>query len=229
MPTNARGMKIKGSYTPSKYQAQLKKLEAKVGRASTPQARKKAQDAVRAFKRTRSKYYEKNPTSRAVRRAGTAVKKTAKKVVRKAKTTAKKAASAYRSANARAQASGAVNKRRAIEKLEARLNRTNDPFKKREIRKELTAARKAKANVFAKARGAKITKSKDNLKKGLVRGGAIHSRVRAAGIRAGQAMSSAGSPPPPTKKKTAKKKTAKKKTRTLNSRTRARHRIRYGI
>ena len=93
----------------------------------------------------------------------------------------------------------------------------------------MTAARKAKANVFAKARGAKITKSKDNLKKGFARGGAIHSRVRAAGIRAGRAMSSAGSPPPPTKKKTAKKKTAKKKTSTPNSRTRARHRIRYGI
>lgn len=152
-------------YTPSAYQSQLRKLEAKVGRASTPQARKNAMDAVRAFKRTRSKYYKSNPTDRAVRRAGAAVKKTAKKVVRKAKTTAKKAASAYRSANARAQASGAVNKRRAIEKLEARLNRTNDPFKKREIRKELTAARKAKANVFAKAGPAKKKVAKKKVAK----------------------------------------------------------------
>ena len=130
-------------YTPSAYQSQLKKLETKVGRASG-MARKKAQDALRAFKRTRPKYYTKNPADRAVRRAGAAVKKTAKKVVRKTKTTAKRAVASAKRTNARAQASGAVNKRRAIEKLETRLKRTNDPFKKREIRKELTAARKAR-------------------------------------------------------------------------------------
>lgn len=141
-------------YTPSAYQSQLKKLETKVGRASG-MARKKAQDALRAFKRTRPKYYTKNPADRAVRRAGAAVKKTAKKVVRKTKTTAKRAVASAKRTNARAQASGAVNKRRAIEKLETRLKRTNDPFKKREIRKELTAARKAKGNVFAKAGPAK--------------------------------------------------------------------------
>lgn len=179
-------------YTPSAYQAQLKKLEAKVGRASTAMARKKAQDAVKAFKRTRPKYYTKgNPADRAVRRAGAAVKKTAKKVVRKAKTTARKAASAYRSANARAQASGAVNKRRVIEKLEARLKRTNDPFKKREIRKELTAARKAKANVFAKAGPAKKKVAKKKTAK-VDRNYRLKEKVSQARGRVASALKKAG-------------------------------------
>lgn len=167
-------------YTPSAYQSQLKKLEAKVGRASHTQARKKAQDAVKALKKTRSKYYTKNPADRAVRRAGAAVKKTAKKVVRKAK-----------SANARAQASGAVNKRRAIEKLEARLKRTNDPFKKREIRKELTAARKAKANVFAKAGPAKKKVAKKKTAK-VDRNYRLKEKVSKAKGRVASAVKKAG-------------------------------------
>jgi hypothetical protein len=173
-------------YTPQAYQTQLKKLEVKVGRASTTMARKKAQDAVKALKKTRSKYYTKNPADRAVRRAGAAVKKTAKKVVRKAK-----------SANARAQASGAVNKRRAIEKLEARLKRTNDPFKKREIRKELTAARKAKGNVFAKAgkragtvnrrRTGTVTRQDETV--------ARMQSIRSNALKKARGIAGAGSPP----------------------------------
>lgn len=192
-------------YTPSAYQSQLKKLEAKVGRASHTQARKKAQDAVKALKKTRSKYYTKNPADRAVRRAGAAVKKTAKKVVRKAKTTAKRAVASAKRTNVRAQASGAVNKRRAIEKLEKRLNRTNDPFKKREIRKELTAARKTKANSFAK-----------KIKRTVTREDQVAARMgtmRKNALKKARGIAGAGSPPvsmrPKARRVASKSRTAK--------------------
>ena len=181
MPTNARGMKIKGSYTPSKYQAQLKKLETKVGRASTTQARKKAQDAVRAFKRTRSKYYKNNPTDRAVRRAGAAVKKTAKKV-----TTAVKKHTKAVSSSTKTQRS------RKMRALQAQIKKATQPGYRGKSRsdlvKELRGLRNAELR-RKKAKGRKPTVTKQDqvaAKMGTMRKYAL---TKARGI------AGAGSPP----------------------------------
>lgn len=216
MPTNRK-------YNLQTYNSGLRKLEAQVGRASTPQKRKKAKAAIAAYRKTRSKYTAKvkNPADKAVRNIASQVKAKAKPGIKKVK----RAVSAVKKRSQRVSDSGPTQKRLTIQKLTKQLRslRVNDP-KREAVRKKLANARSSPASVFARARA----KTSDNLKKALPRGGVIHRRVRDSGIRAGRAMSSAGSPPPPSsKKKVAKKKVAKKKATKRNYSTLNR-KIRYG-
>ena len=185
MPSNAKGMKIKGSYTPSKYQAQLKKLEAKVSGASTTMARKKAQDAVRAFKKTRPKYYKKNPADRAVRRAGAAVKKTAKKTAKKVTTAVKKRTKAV-------SGSTTTQRSRKMRALQAQIKKATQPGYRGKSRSDLVKELRGLKNAELrrkKTKGRKPTVTKQD------QVAAKMGTMRKYALNKARGIAGAGSPP----------------------------------
>ena len=162
MPTNKK-------YNLQTYNSGLRKLEAQVGRASTPQKRKKAKAAIAAYRKTRSKYTAnvKNPADKAVRNIASQVKAKARPGIKKVK----RAVSAVKKRSQRVSDSGPTQKRLTIQKLTKQLRslRVNDP-KREAVRKKLAGARSSPASVFARARAEsptkKVAKKKVAKKKG---------------------------------------------------------------
>ena len=150
MPTNKK-------YNLQTYNSGLRKLEAQVGRASTPQKRKKAKAAIAAYRKTRSKYTAnvKNPADKAVRNIASQVKAKARPGIKKVK----RAVSAVKKRSQRVSDSGPTQKRLTIQKLTKQLRslRVNDP-KREAVRKKLAGARSSPASVFARARAESPTK-----------------------------------------------------------------------
>ena len=150
MPTNKK-------YNLQTYNSGLKKLEAQVGRASTPQKRKKAKAAIAAYRKTRSKYTAKvkNPANKLVRNIASQAKAKAKPGIKKVK----RAVSAVKKRSQRVADSGATQKRLTIQKLTKQLRslKVGDP-KREAVRKKLVGAKSSSASVFARARATSPTK-----------------------------------------------------------------------